>query len=236
MQYYMITTSQIVNNRVNFFDDELHHIFKVMRMRKNDELICVDYQLKVKYLCCISDDNEIVIVKEISEDNELKNNLVLAFGLVKSDKLEFVIQKASELGVKKFIPLIMKNSIIKVNDDKVNKKMLRWQKISKEACEQARRNTIMEISQPLTISELLKHQQTINLVAYENAAQGLKIRDYYQANKDCLIVVGPEGGISNEEITILEANGFQQVSLGKRILRCESAAISSLSILVDLME
>lgn len=235
MQQYMITTSQIKDNIIELNDDDLHHIFNVMRMKKNDEIWCVDIVTETRYLCKIVN-NEIVISENKSSNNELPNNLVLAFGLVKADKLEFVIQKACELGVSKFIPLDTKNSIVKYDINKLDKKMVRWQKIIKEACEQSLRNNIMEITMPKKISALKDELQDINLVAYEKADEQNKIRHNYCRGNDCLIVIGPEGGFDKTEIEELQQLGIKEVSLGKRILRCETAAISTVSIISDLME
>lgn len=236
MQQYMINTKQIMGKVIKLNENDYHHIFKVMRMKQNDNLICADYETRIKYLCELQD-QEVIISKEIVDDRELPYNLVLAFGLVKSDKLEFVIQKACELGVTKFVPVLLRNSIVKVDKAKIERKLERWRKIIKEACEQCQRNTIMEIGVPMTLEQLLsEQQQASNLVAYENSDSSAKIRTVYAGDKSCLIVVGPEGGFAPEEIAILQGNNFQIASLGNRILRCETAAITACSIIADLME
>lgn len=236
MQQYMVDTNQISDTLIYLNDDDLHHIIKVMRMKIDDKIICVDTKTQLRYLCKIKENHEILIEDIYNESKELTNNLVLAFGLVKSDKLEFVIQKACELGVTKFIPLIMQHSIVKIDEKKLEKKMQRWQKIIKEACEQAERNTLMEISEPIKVIDLVNEKQDINFLVYERADFSNKIRTKYQQDNDILLVIGPEGGFAQEEISFLNSIDFKQVSLGKRILRCETAAISAVSIVSDLME
>lgn len=236
MQQYMIDTNQISDTLIYLNDDDLHHIIKVMRMKIDDKIVCVDIETQLRYLCKIGKNHEILIEDIYNESKELPNNLVLAFGLVKSDKLEFVIQKACELGVTKFIPLIMQHSIVKIGEKKLEKKMQRWHKIIKEACEQAERNTLMEISMPIKVMDLVNEKQDINFLVYERADFNNKIRTKYQQNNDILLVIGPEGGFAQEEISFLNSIDFKQVSLGKRILRCETAAISAVSIVSDLME
>lgn len=237
MQQYMITTAQIDNDKVVLNQEDLHHIYHVMRMKENDFIVCADVETKLKYKVQIIDRNGLLkIVEQLDEDNELTCELVLAFGLVKADKLEFVIQKACELGVSKFIPLKVKNSIIKLDEKKFEKKQVRWEKIIKEACEQSRRNSLMVITRPLTLSELLEQKKDLNIVAYEKAAVDAKIGNVVSKNKSILLVIGPEGGIDSMEYDFLNENDFVGISLGKRILRCETAAISAISIISDLIE
>ena len=234
MQQYMINDSNIIDNKIILNNDDIFHIFKVMRMKENDKIICADYESKIKYLCVINENKEIKIVEQFNEDNELDYNIVLAFGLVSSDKLEFVIQKASELGVNKLIPFISQHSQVKYDEKKLVKKMIRWQKIIKEACEQSKRNSLMSIETPIKLNDLVDYDIKQKIVAYENE-EGLRLSDVY-LKQDVLIVVGSEGGFATTEIDYLIENGFSSISLGKSILRCETAAISAVSIISELME
>ncbi|WP_423364179.1 RsmE family RNA methyltransferase [Mycoplasma sp. P36-A1] len=237
MQQYMIHNSKFNNNKVEFIKDDLHHIYKVMRHNFNDKVEVVNINTNKKYLASLNDDSQsATIIKEIEHSSELNHELVLAYGLVKADKLEFVIQKAAELGVTKFIPLIMERSIVKYDQKKLAKKIERWQKIIKEACEQAHRNALMEIMMPISVKELMQYSKDINLVAYEEAKVDSKINKCIKQNKSVMLVVGPEGGISSKEIEVFKDNNYDIVTLGKRILRTETAVISSLAIITDLME
>ena len=134
---------------VNFVldKDDQHHIINVMRMNNNDEIICV-FEEK-QYLCSISISNKNVetsIIKELETNNELNTNITLIYGMPKSEKFELVLQKACELGVSKVVPFMSSKSIVKLDDNKIDKKIERWEKIVKEACEQSRRNKLLKIS------------------------------------------------------------------------------------------
>lgn len=235
MQQYMISSKQINNEHIELEDSVWHHIKNVMRQSNLAKIICVDYQTQRRYLCQIIND-KVKIIEELEANNELPHPLVLAFGLVKSDKFELVIQKACELGATTLIPLMMERSIVKVDAKKLKNKMQRWHKIALEACEQAKRNTIMEIVEPIKMNDLINYKQVNNYVAYENEELTNNLRDKKELDASTMIVIGPEGGISDTEYNYLKDNGFNSVSLGKRILRCETAAITSLSILGYLME
>lgn len=234
MQQYMINNQQIIDNKVILNDDDLFHIFKVMRMKENNQIIAANYETKEKYLCTISANKEIIISNKLDSNNELDYQIVLAFALVSSDKFEFVVQKACELGASKLIPFTSLHSQVKYDRKKLDKKMIRWQKIIKEACEQAKRNTLMEIVEPVKLTSLVDYDIEQKIVAYENEAD-FRLSDVYQ-KKDVMIVVGSEGGFSQTEIDFLCENNFSRISLGKSILRCESAAIASLAIINELME
>lgn len=235
MQQYMIKTEQINNDFIDLDSDSWHHIKNVMRLNNNDEIICVDFQTQIRYLCQIMN-GKVKIIKELLENNELPHNLVLACGLVKSVKLELIIQKACELGATKLILVQMERSIVKLDEKKLSSKLKRWQKIALEACEQAKRNTIMEIVGPIKLMELAHFKETKSFVAYENEKLINNLTNEIPLQHNVLVVVGPEGGISETEYQYLVDNDFISISLGKRILRCETAAIAALSNLAFLME
>jgi len=237
MQQYMLTNECFNDKKVSFPKDDLHHIYKVMRCQTNDLIEVVNIESKTKYLVSLNDDGLTGnILNMIDDSSELKHDLILGYGLVKADKLEFVIQKACELGVTKFIPLMMDHSIVSYDDKKLDKKMQRWEKIIKEASEQAHRNALMEIVQPIPLSQFIKEESDVSLVAYEKASIDDKISSLDLKEQSVKLVIGPEGGISTSEMDLLESNDFKVVSLGKRILRTETAVISALSLIIDNME
>lgn len=237
MQQYMLNNDNFNQDLVLFNEDDLHHIFKVMRNKTNDLVEVVNIDTQTKYVVKLNDDQKTgIIAYQIHENSELEHDLILAYGLVKADKLEFVIQKATELGVTKFIPLIMERSIVKYEEKKIDKKMQRWQKISKEASEQAHRNALMSIEKPIKVQDLINYDADVKLVPYEKATLEQRIRSFDLKNKSVLLVIGPEGGISESEITWFKEHDYQVVTLGKRILRTETAVIAALSIISDLME
>jgi 16S rRNA (uracil1498-N3)-methyltransferase len=235
MQQYMIKTNQIINNLIELDEDVLHHIFKVMRMKINDVIECVDYQKQVRYACFINEDKMIEIKHIVDSNHELQHQLILVYSLVSSDKFELVIQKACELGVSKMIPLITSRTLVKI-DHKLDKKLIRWQKIIKEACEQAKRDTIMSITLPCHINDLINEQSSLKFIAYEETNSQNKLDNFFINNHDCLLVIGPEGGFSLEEITLFKEMDFICISLGQRILRTETAAIVGCGILMNMMD
>ena len=219
------------NNKIILYDDDLHHIKNVMRMQINDNIECV-YNKNV-YLCKINNyNNDIEIINYIEENNELDIELTVAIGLVKEQKMDLILQKLTELGVSKIIPLNMERSIVKLDNKKEEKKINRWKLICKEASEQSKRNIIPEVTEIMNLEDLTKIDTDIKFICSVKEKENL-ISKYLQNKNNCakmLFVIGPEGGITDKEETFLNKNGFKSVSLGSRIMRVETAAIYVASI------
>lgn len=217
-------------------DKDSNHIVNVLRMKTGDELLVSCNG--TSSLCRIAEISDGVVVAEILEKNykntELPVKLYLFQGLPKSDKMELIIQKAVELGVHSVIPVEMHRCVVKLDDKKKRNKVSRWQSISESAAKQSKRNTIPEIQDVLTYNQALDYAQKLDLVLvpYENE-EGMK------ATKDALsliksgmsvgIFIGPEGGFEEQEIEKAVSLGAKSISLGQRILRTETAAITALS-------
>lgn len=157
-------------------------------------------------------------------------------GLPKADKMELIIQKTTEIGVKKIVPVAMERSIVKLNEKDAKKKIERWQKIAEVAAKQSKRDIIPKIQNIIKISDLCNEikEYDLFLVAYENEEK-ITLKQILKQNKETKkigVLVGPEGGIDNKEIEKLLQNGAKVVSLGKRILRTETAPITIVSNLV----
>ncbi len=216
--------------------DDQHHIKKVMRMHDGDQIICIDNNQRV-FLCEIKDieTGEIKVIEKLDTNCELPVEVNLIYALPKSDKFEFVLQKACELGVTRVIPLMSKRSIIKTNRETFSKKYPRFQKILKEAAEQSYRNRIPEIEPLIKLSEVKDYLGNYNIVAYEENAKQNEMSNLKQVlsqveNGDTItIIVGCEGGFEQSEIDELEKIGVTSCSLGKRILRSETAPLYLLS-------
>lgn len=220
-----------VNNKIILLDSDIHHIKKVMRMNINDNIEVI-YDKKL-YLCKIIDNYDIEIVNEINEDNELNIDITIAIGLVKEQKFDLILQKLTELGVKEIIPLAMERSIIKLDKAKIDKKVERWNSICKEASEQSKRNIIPKVSLPMTLNELVKLNYDKKLVCSVKQKDNF-INKYLQFKDEyvkMIIVIGPEGGVSDKEEEFLNNNDFISVSLGSRVLRVETAAIYVASVI-----
>ena len=163
---------------------------------------------------------------------------MLFLPLTKSDKIELVIQKATEIGATKIYLYRANRSVVKLDNDAFNKKLDRFNKIAKEASEQCHRLVIPEISGVLNIKDIQDHLSNLNLVAYElDAGNTSSFYDELdKINGSVSFIVGPEGGFEEYEIKALEDMSFKRVSLGKRILRMETAAIYGLSVIASFME
>ena len=219
------------NNNIYLYETDLHHIKNVMRMKINDKIECV-FNKKV-YLCKINNfDNNIEIIEELNENNELSCEIIVAIGLVKEQKMDLILQKLTELGVSKIIPLNMERSIVKLDNKKEEKKLNRWLSICKEASEQSHRNIIPEITKVMNIKDLQDIKSDLKFVCSVKEKENL-INKYLQNKNKCatmIFVIGPEGGITKEEEETLNNYGFESVSLGSRVMRVETAAIFVASI------
>lgn len=249
LQRYFLDKPFSGEKEVILKDDHFHHIARVMRMSAEDEFYVV-FQDKKACIAKITDiTNEAVmasIVKWEEMNKEMPVHITIASGLPKGDKLEWIIQKGTELGAYEFIPFIADRSIVKWDVKKEQKKHTRWLKIAEEAAEQSHRQHKPNILPPITFKELLhiSSNYTHKIVAYEeNAKQGEstnfpKMLKNFKQDDTVLIVFGPEGGISNTEIEQLKNNGFVPCGFGPRILRTETAplyALSAISYHLELM-
>ena len=231
----------ISNESITLDSGDIHHITHVMRNKVGDFFEVVFdkkiYQMKITSLNPFS--YEIVDISSI--DNELKQDIILFYCLSKGDKNEFVMQKATELGVKKIVLLSSKRSVVKLSNDDFNRKKDRYLKILKEASEQSHRNVIPELIGIIPISNIPESLlANHNFVAYEEDAgltsNAFELFNNIKENESVSILIGSEGGLDKEEIDILHKQGFKNISLGKRILRTETAAVYSLSVISFMLE
>ena len=237
MQRYF--ASLLDTEHVQLTKDDEHHLLHVMRMKKDDEIEAVaDNKL---YLCKIKSVNplDIYIVHELKSDVELPVDVTLLFALTKGDKIDLVVQKATELGVKNIALIQSERSVVKYDNKDIDKKIQRFQKIMKEASEQSHRLMIPEIVGVIDIKNIPSSLlEDINLLTYEKEAGSTKsLFESFKNNQNISVMIGPEGGFSESEVNLLISKyNFQLVSLGKRILRTETAAVYALSVLSSLME
>lgn len=224
MQQYFIDTVLKENELVNLRDDIIYHLTKVLRCT-NEEFRVVDSNHKV-FLCAL--ENKMArVIKKLDENNELDCDITAIIALIKSDKFELTLQKLCELGVKRIIPYNAKRSVVKEN--KPEKKLERYQKILMEASEQSHRNIIPTIEKAIDFKDLKNYMSEINLLAYEK--EDVKSKSELKA-KSVTFIIGPEGGFTSEEVQKITELGFKSISLGKRILRAETAAMYLTSLIV----
>ena len=236
MQRYFASINK--DYSVSFSNDDEHHITHVMRMRKGDEIEVVSQ--KKLFLCRIESFNplKVVVIHEISNDVELKSDITLLFALTKGDKTDLVLQKATELGVKKVALITSERTVVNYDNKDIDKKLMRFNKIMKEASEQSHRLVVPELLGIFSLKDLPEYLYSeLNYVAYEKDANQVEsIFPSFKKDKSISILIGPEGGFSIQEIDLLTNKGFIRTSLGKRILRAETAAIYALSVLGYLLE
>ncbi|MBI5975757.1 16S rRNA (uracil(1498)-N(3))-methyltransferase [Staphylococcus canis] len=247
MQRYFLNENAEINQRFFITDkSDVHHINNVMRLSKDDNIVVnfLNKTYKSKILN-VNDQIEIETIEALEINTEFPIKITLCSGLIKADKYEWLLQKATELGASHFIATQMDRSIVKLTEAKVHKKIDRWQKIVKEAAEQSYRQIIPDIKY---ISNLDAIYDMINeydyvLIAYEETAKkGEKsnfkhILQNVKKDSQILMIFGPEGGFSEEEIHLFNDKATY-IGLGPRILRAETAplyALSALSYEIDLM-
>lgn len=220
-------------------DDDIFHIVNVMRMKINDEFeINNDGDIYLAKLESISP-FKFSLIKKIEENHELNGYIRLLYCIPKGDKIDLVIQKAVELGVNEIVLINSTRSIAKINKENKDKKINRFNKIIKEASEQSKRTKLLKLNDVITFKELANYQADTSFIAYENTS--LTSNDLLKdlvliKGKTVNVIIGAEGGITKEELEIAEKLGYKEISLGKRILRSETACFYILSLLSFYME
>ena len=236
MQRYFATL--IDSEHVKLEPEDEHHLLHVMRMRQGDEIEVVAHG--VLYLCNIGSTNPLTIyaVHEIETDVELNVDVTLLFALTKGDRTDLVVQKATELGVKKVALIQSERTVVRYEEKDIAKKCARYQKIMKEASEQSHRLVVPKMMGIFNLKKLPKEVfSDLNYVGYEKDASDVSgMFANFDKKKSITILIGPEGGFSENEIESLTKQGFIRTSLGKRILRAETAAIYALSVIGYLLE
>lgn len=235
MSKFFVKNNQINNNSINIIGEDINHISNVLRMKKEDELQVCNQETGENYITKIKSFSkekiECEIVKKIDRTIESNVDITLFQGIPKFDKMELIIQKNIEVGVRKIVPVLMERTVVKLDEKTINKKIERWQKISEVAAKQSMRDIIPEIENVIKLKDIEKQNYDIILVAYENEDKNMlkseliKLKNRKMDKYNIAIVIGPEGGISEKEIEILKNMGAVFVSLGKRILRTETAGI-----------
>jgi len=229
MQRYF-ATSKVENNFI-LDDKDLHHIKNVMRMKDNDNIeVVFDEKL---YKCKINYNNkiDITIIDEISSlENNKKTKISIIVPVLKENKMDFILQKSTELGVDEIIPVITERTLVKLND-KENKKLERWNRICKEASEQSMRLNIPKITNVKKINDLNNIDGLKIVCSTQNCISLKKVLQTNTNYNNIYIIIGPEGGLSINEEKKLNEFGFISTSLGNNILRVETVPLTILSMI-----
>jgi 16S rRNA (uracil1498-N3)-methyltransferase len=242
MQRYFLRPEQFQGQTVTIDGDDSHHLQRVMRAEVGDEVICsngVDREALVRITALDKGVVTGMAVHELKMEAEPEARVWIAQSLPKGDKMELVIQKGTEIGAARFLPFLSERTVVQYDAKKEAKRTERWQKIAKEAAEQAHRNRVPEIVPVLSWKQLLGQAEQVDAawICYEKE-DGKQLRTAIREALDngikgtFLLAVGPEGGFTEQEIEQAEAAGLVSVSLGKRILRTETAGMVGLTCLL----
>lgn len=229
---------QLYNEEMTIEGVDARHISKVLRMQPGVQLQIVSDD-GVSALAEISAiDSEKVTVRcleKLAESHEPCVKLTLAQGLAKGEKMDFIIQKAVEMGAYSIVPVAMEHSVVRLDGAKAAKKVERWQKIAESAAKQSKRDIIPVVQPVQTMQEMLKGNNCVTkIIAYEcedrqSLKNALQSAEKKAPITDLLLMIGPEGGISEQELGIAREHGAVPVSLGRRILRAETAGLVAIS-------
>ena len=239
MSKFFVKTNQIKEPNIEILGADVNHIKNVLRKNIGEELEICNKENSNNYIAKIEkiENNCITckIIKILTNTSEKNVQIHILQGLPKADKMELVIQKSVELGAYEITPIAMKRCIVKINAKDESKKIQRWQKISEVAAKQCGRNIVPKINNIKNIKEVCSiiKDYDIVLVAYEKEKEN-KLKTELQKIKDktnvkIAVIIGPEGGIEPEEVQRLQQNGAKVVTLGTRILRTETVALSIIS-------
>ena len=244
MQHFFVIPEQVGETEIYVTGQDVNHMKNVLRMKIGEQVEISDGNNK-KYLCEVSayeEEQAVLRILEIKEaDTELKSRLYLFQGLPKNDKMELIVQKAVELGAYEVIPDSMKRCVVKLDAKKAAKKVERWNSISESAAKQAGRSIIPKVSDVVSYREALERAEQLDvvLVPYEleeGMAETKKLLHQIQPGQSVGIFIGPEGGFEREEVEQAIEAGAHSVTLGRRILRTETAGFTMLSILMFELE
>ena len=226
---------------------EYNHIRNVLHLKPGEEISVAvgDDGKEYRYGIEGFEDNAVICrLRFVKESNvELPVKVYLFQGLPKSDKMDFIVQKAVELGVTAVIPVSMDRCVAKLDPARAGKKVGRWQAIAQSAASQSRRNIVPEVRMPMTMKEAVTYaagNTDVRLIPYELQEDDGSTKEYLEGirgdGRAVSIFIGPEGGFTPDEIALAESAGIRPISLGRRILRTETAALVILSWLIYILE
>ncbi|WP_293728240.1 16S rRNA (uracil(1498)-N(3))-methyltransferase [uncultured Phascolarctobacterium sp.] len=228
---------QLYNEEMYLEGVDARHIGKVLRMQPGDKLQIVSDDGVSALAQVTSIDGERVYVRcleKLAESHEPRVKLVLAQGLAKGEKMDFIIQKAVEMGAYSIVPVAMEHSVVRLEGVKAAKKVERWQKIAESAAKQSKRDIIPQVQPVQTMAQMLANNSCqTKIIAYEcedRLSLKAALREADAANiSELLLIIGPEGGISESELEQARSAGAVPVTLGRRILRAETAGLVAIS-------
>lgn len=253
MQHFFVEPSQIAGNEIRITGADVGHIRKVLRMKEGEELSVGNGVDDTEYRCQIEYFTEKEVVCKIrfikEEGVELPARIYLFQALPKSDKMEMIVQKAVELGVYEIIPVVSKRVVVKLDEKKAGSRIARWQAVSEAAAKQSKRAVVPLVHDLMTMQEAVAYAKGMDVKAipYELSKGMEATRAWISSAVDAAssaesnaagiaVFIGPEGGFEESEIELAKGAGITPISLGRRILRTETAGLTVLSILMYQLE
>ena len=228
---FFVNKNQIHDNKIEIIGTDVNHIKNVLRKQIEDEIIIIsdnkEYKSKIINISSETIECEVLSISEKSNEDP---KITIFQGLAKADKIEYIIQKCSEIGAYEIVPTEMRRCVVKLDEKDKIKKLERWQKIAEVAAKQSLRDNILKVTRIINIEDVCRELEDYDtaIVAYENEKEkSLKsvLKEIKNSNSKIAIIIGPEGGLEKQEVEKLENSGAKVVTLGSRILRTETAPI-----------
>lgn len=246
MHHFFVNPEQVEDGLIRITGSDVNHIKNVLRIKQGEEMLVSDGTGR-DYLCQAEEiaglEVTVRILETEEEVRELPSRIWLFQGLPKSDKMEFIIQKAVELGAAGIVPVSTRNTVVKLDPKKEEAKVKRWQAIAESAAKQSKRSLVPRVSGIMTLKEAFDYVESqgfsVRLIPYEHEAgmDGTKTElDAAGPGQDIAVFIGPEGGFDEREIELALSKGVRPISLGRRILRTETAGLALLSVLMMRLE
>ena len=245
MYQFFVEPEQIAGKEVTIIGNDVNHIKNVLRMKLGEEVAVSNGIDGKEYRCGIVELLEDKVKLELrfvkQEGVELSSKVYLFQGLPKADKMELIVQKAVELGVYQIIPVAAKRSVVKLDDKKAKSKVLRWNSIAEAAAKQSKRKIIPTVEPLMTMLEAVSYAKSmeIKMIPYELAEDMSRTKQLISAinpGQQIAVFIGPEGGFDEKEVRDAKKAGIEPITLGKRILRTETAGLTILAWLMYQLE
>ena len=241
MHHFFVSPDQIEGNGITITGTDVNHIRTVLRMKNGEQILVRTGEDRMIYRCRIDEITEEAVFASVlesgEEETELPGRITLYQCLPKSDKMEWIIQKAVELGAARIVPVVSHRCIVKLDEGKAGNKLRRWSAVAESAAKQSRRSVIPIVEMPVRFEQALKASscEDVMLFPYE-CAEGMdytrSILRSVKPGQSVGIMIGPEGGFDDEEVRAAREAGAKVISLGHRILRTETAGMTLIAALM----
>lgn len=240
MARFFVSQNSVQDGKITITGPDVKHITRVLRLETGESIDVstgngIEFVAVIREITSRAVDCEIITEKELSTEPPVK--VTLYQGLPKGDKMELIIQKSTELGVDRIIPVICERTVVKLDIKKSEERQLRWQRVAEEAAKQSRRTSIPVVSKPIRFEQAVEHlsPDVLAVMPWEKqVAGGMRhiLKTNWETGRQVVLFIGPEGGFSPREALLAQTNGVHLVSLGPRIMRTETAGIVAVAVVL----